>query len=222
MATEARAPSLKDRQRQERQDLILRVAGDLLAERGYNEVSLDEIAARVGISKGTIYLHFASKEDLVVALLEAGVETFARWLDETLRGPGAPREKLERVIERMSAETVNNPIATVMETTARQPELMARLAERRHEMRLLWEEPRRRLSEVIEAGKASGEFDPTLPTPLVLSVFMTLLSPHTSRRLVEREGMSQAEVVADLSRFFFKGLARPGTGCDTGAPPTGA
>src|SRR5581483_8243141 len=61
--------SLKERQRQEREQLILRAARELLMERGYHDMSIDEIAERVGISKGTVYLHFASKEDLVLALL---------------------------------------------------------------------------------------------------------------------------------------------------------
>ncbi|MFL5699301.1 MAG: helix-turn-helix domain-containing protein, partial [Ktedonobacteraceae bacterium] len=57
--------TLKERQRQEREALILQAAEEVLIEKGYHEMSMDEIAARVGISKGTVYLHFASKEDLV-------------------------------------------------------------------------------------------------------------------------------------------------------------
>ncbi len=55
--------SLKERQRREREELILQVAEEVLLEKGYYEASIDEIAARVGIAKGTVYLHFASKED---------------------------------------------------------------------------------------------------------------------------------------------------------------
>ena len=55
--------SLKDRQREERERLILEAAEELLAEKGYHEMSIDEIAARVGVSKGTVYLHFSSKEE---------------------------------------------------------------------------------------------------------------------------------------------------------------
>jgi AcrR family transcriptional regulator len=53
--------SLKDRQREERERLILEAAEELLAEKGYHEMSIDDIAARVGVSKGTVYLHFPSK-----------------------------------------------------------------------------------------------------------------------------------------------------------------
>ena len=62
---EARTGSLKERQREERAALILRAASDLLIEKGYHDASMDEIAARAGISKGALYLHFAGKEALL-------------------------------------------------------------------------------------------------------------------------------------------------------------
>src|SRR5579859_2936806 len=61
--------SLKEKQRQEREALILQLAEEVLMEKGYYETSIDEIAARVGIAKGTVYLHFPSKEDLTVAIM---------------------------------------------------------------------------------------------------------------------------------------------------------
>ena len=42
--------SLKEKQRQEREELILQAAEEVLAEKGYYETSIDEIAARVGIA----------------------------------------------------------------------------------------------------------------------------------------------------------------------------
>ena len=48
--------SLKEKQRQEREALILQAAEEVLMEKGYHETSIDEIAARVGIAKGTVYL----------------------------------------------------------------------------------------------------------------------------------------------------------------------
>src|SRR5579871_1033504 len=73
---------LKERQRLEREQLILEAADDLMLERGYHDTSIDDIAARVGISKGTVYHHFTSKEDLVVALLERGMRHLQATFDE--------------------------------------------------------------------------------------------------------------------------------------------
>ena len=76
--------SLKEKQRQEREALILQAAEEVLMERGYHETSIDEIAARVGIAKGTVYLHFPSKEDLVVAIFERDMQQLLQYIDLTM------------------------------------------------------------------------------------------------------------------------------------------
>ena len=47
---------------------ILSAAADLFAEQGYEQTSIDEIAKKADIAKGTFYYHFESKEDVVIAL----------------------------------------------------------------------------------------------------------------------------------------------------------
>ena len=61
--------SLREKQRQERQELILQAAEQVFTEKGYYDISLDEVAKRVGIGTATIYSHFSSKEDLMVAAI---------------------------------------------------------------------------------------------------------------------------------------------------------
>jgi AcrR family transcriptional regulator len=53
---------------------ILESAAQLFAERPYHEVRMDEIAARAGVAKGTLYLHFKDKEALYLALIEDGMK----------------------------------------------------------------------------------------------------------------------------------------------------
>src|SRR5256712_11178232 len=93
--------TLKERQRQEREALILQAAEEVLIEKGYHETSMDEIAARVGIAKGTVYLHFASKEDLVFALFERDLQKLQRALEEKIALTLAPRAKLEALLQVM-------------------------------------------------------------------------------------------------------------------------
>ncbi len=58
----------KQRELLEREELILDAAQTMLHQHGYNHLSMDRIAEAVEYSKGTIYNHFASKEDLVCSL----------------------------------------------------------------------------------------------------------------------------------------------------------
>lgn len=210
MTSVSRPPTLKERQRQEREALILRAAADLLAERGYHEMSLDDIAARVGISKGAIYLHFARKEDLVIALLEQGSTVFLRELETVLSSDDSPPDKLRAIIRQYSVDRSEHR-HLLLGAIFQNPEIQTRMAEWRCTMHRRWEEPRRRITEVVEQGKMSGDFDSTLPTPLLVSLLMSFLNPYGFRRLMTEEGMTREEVTQGLSKFFMKGISHDAT-----------
>src|SRR6266704_4879694 len=91
--------SLKEKQRKEREALILQAAEEVLMEKGYHETSIDEIAARVGIAKGTVYLHFPSKEDLVVAIFERDMQQLLQYIDTTLASLVTARGKMETIFD---------------------------------------------------------------------------------------------------------------------------
>ena len=62
-------PTLREQQLKLREDVILREVNALLAEKGYDLMTVDEVAARVGIAKPSLYKHFESKEALAAAAL---------------------------------------------------------------------------------------------------------------------------------------------------------
>jgi TetR/AcrR family transcriptional regulator, fatty acid metabolism regulator protein len=204
MATGPR--SLKERQREEREQLILRAADELLVEKGYHETSIEDIAERVGISKGTVYLHFPSKEDLVVALLERGMRYFICSIDATLASPATRRAKLQAIIEQMYGN-VSAQRFRLLGAIHQNPELRNVLAEKGHALAELRDGMAQRIAALLEEGKAAGEFDLTLPTPVMLIAFTSLLLPMGYQRLVVQQHMPLDEVVEHLSRFFFKGIA---------------
>ncbi|MEM9015773.1 MAG: helix-turn-helix domain-containing protein, partial [Verrucomicrobiota bacterium] len=63
--------AIADRKRREfeaREKMVVEHADELLLDRGYLGLNLDELADRVEYSKATLYHHFSSKEDLVLAV----------------------------------------------------------------------------------------------------------------------------------------------------------
>ena len=77
--------------------LVLDAAARLFRERGYEVTSMRDIAAAAGMLAGSLYYHFASKEDLLVAVYAEGVKRIGAAVEEALRGGGEPWERLERV-----------------------------------------------------------------------------------------------------------------------------
>jgi len=61
------------RRKEARPAELIAAALDLFVEKGFAATRLDEVAARAGVSKGTVYLYFASKEDLFKAAVREGV-----------------------------------------------------------------------------------------------------------------------------------------------------
>src|ERR1700730_17150352 len=91
-------PSLKERQRLEREELIIQAAEEVLLEKGYYETSMDEIAARVGIAKGTIYKHFPGKEDLVLGIFKRDMQALLQGIDEVIDKEQTPGAKLRALM----------------------------------------------------------------------------------------------------------------------------
>lgn len=220
MTIGAEGVSLRERQRQEREDLILRAAADLFLERGYHDTSMEDIAARVGIAKGTVYLHFTSKEDLALAFVTQGARRFASTLDTILASDETPHAKLEAIFDR-TFSAMGEGISQVMSTIFRNPEIVARMRERHDDMSAVWREPVRRLSEVLNEGKARGEFDPDMPTPVMVNLLMSLIARHRWESQTAPD-IPPAEVARLVKRFFFKGIApdRPATPVTRATPPS--
>jgi AcrR family transcriptional regulator len=84
--------------RQAVRDQILRTAADLFRERGYRATTLDDIAARLGMSKASLYTYFHAKEEMLAAISRQTIETFTRELSLVLRSDLAPEDKLRRVV----------------------------------------------------------------------------------------------------------------------------
>jgi AcrR family transcriptional regulator len=76
----------KAQERAARKKDIMEIALRLFAERDFHEVTVDDIAERVGLSKGTLYLYFENKEHLFMSILEDKTNEFYRRLSDAIGG----------------------------------------------------------------------------------------------------------------------------------------
>lgn len=72
----------------------LGVAHDLFAERGYAEVTMDEIAAEVGVTKPLLYNYFGNKERLYIACMERAGDALTRTVGEAVAATASPGDAL--------------------------------------------------------------------------------------------------------------------------------
>ncbi|MCX5894151.1 MAG: TetR/AcrR family transcriptional regulator [Deltaproteobacteria bacterium] len=76
---------------------ILAAARRLVQKLGAEAVTMEEIAAAAGVAKGTVYLYFHGKEDLIQALISQVGENMLAGIEAIVAGPGSPPEKIQQV-----------------------------------------------------------------------------------------------------------------------------
>jgi AcrR family transcriptional regulator len=84
--------------REDIRDLILDAVDALLARFGYKKMTMDDVAREVGIGKGTIYLHFPGKEELVLAHIDRIAARVVAGLREIAGSSDPPGKRLRRML----------------------------------------------------------------------------------------------------------------------------
>jgi AcrR family transcriptional regulator len=83
----------KERQKMERERLIIEIAARLLSRYGFQDLNLDELAEAIEYSKGTLYLHFKTKEDLVLAVATQALKLRTALLERSNAWVGSTRDR---------------------------------------------------------------------------------------------------------------------------------
>ena len=79
----------------ERREQLLAIGRELFAERGFAATSVEEIAARAGVSKPVVYEHFGGKEGVYAVVVDREMQRLLGLVSDALV-EGSPRQKLER------------------------------------------------------------------------------------------------------------------------------
>jgi AcrR family transcriptional regulator len=101
--------------RQDRADRILDTARDLLLSWGYRRVTIDELARRAGVGKGTIYLHWRSREEVFHAVSAREAAEMADAIVDGVRDDPA-EVALHRYLRRLFVEAMNRPVLRALYT----------------------------------------------------------------------------------------------------------
>ncbi|MGV1048075.1 MAG: TetR/AcrR family transcriptional regulator [Solirubrobacterales bacterium] len=155
-------------QRKSRRGEILQCFTEMVAERGYDEVSVRDVAEALGISKGTILHHFRSKEALLEQL---NADYMRRRLAEAadfLAEFEDPVDQLQLIVYQLMLTQQDDRAATVAFSReivrSAEEEMMAEVRAMRDEYSAL-------VIDIIRRGVAGGAFDEVDPQLTALQVF---------------------------------------------------
>lgn len=156
-------------------DAILDATGRLLARLGYKKMTIEGLAGEVGIGKGSIYLHFSSKEEIALSHIDRIIEQ----LKENLNIIAAKNISCEDRLKQMLVERVMFRFDSVQNYSQNLDDLLAQIRPKLLERRKRYFiEEARILARVIEEGKNTGVLageDPLESAKTLLSATNSLL-----------------------------------------------
>lgn len=172
LATSVRAK--RERRKEARPGELLAAALDLFVEKGYAATRVEEVAQRAGVSKGTLFLYFSSKEELFKAVVRENISgRFAEWGEELKTYEGNSEDLLRYCMtswwERLGATQASGIPKLIMSEAANFPELA-------HFFQQEVVQPGNALiQQVLQRGVARGEFRPVDPVYGVYSVLAHMI-----------------------------------------------
>ena len=171
---------------------------------GVKKTTLEDIGRAVGVSKAAVLYHFHSKEELIVAVIDAEYERFLGWLQEGIDRESTAEGKLHAfgflrfrfIGERMRAygEVTREILESVMPLVRQS---VARNRERELDL----------LRGILADGMASGEFAPGDPELMAVASLAALSGLYDAFILYDR-GDRIAEGLEQLFRLMMNGLRR--------------
>jgi AcrR family transcriptional regulator len=184
---------------------LLAAAASLLSERGYADCSVAAVAARAGVSTGSVYRYFPSKADLIVEVFRDLVGREVDAVERAAAGPGDRLDRIVAVVETFANRALKAPrlaYALLAEPVDAPVEAV------RLEFRRVFQQAFAvRVTEAVAGGVLPPQDAKTTAAALVGAVAEVLVGPLSA-------GVASADTVPNLVRFTLRAL-----GADDAAHP---
>ena len=200
-ATKPAKVSFKAQMLLAREDAIVQAVNRLLAEKGFDAMTVDEVAANVGIAKASLYKHFSSKEDLAAAAMVRVIGLAQAFL-ASLSPTAKPLDQLKAIARWMLQEQLKGEMPSLpSQNSTLRANLMANKAYLDGLMQIsdqigVW----------IEAAQADGSLNAKVPPLVVLYTLYSKACDPVPGFLKAGGQHSDEEIIAIVLATCFDGL----------------
>jgi AcrR family transcriptional regulator len=180
---------------------LIKVSTRLFAQHGYEATSVQQIVDAAGVTKGALYHHFASKDDLLYEVYHRVLGAQRARLDELAGGPGPADERLRAVI----ADAIESSVANLDELIVffRSQHLLP--AAQQKSVRAERRRYHDRVRDLVEEGQAAGVFSRDVPADVVVQFCYGAINQIGS--WYRHDGaLSATELGAQFDRLVLSGL----------------
>jgi TetR/AcrR family fatty acid metabolism transcriptional regulator len=194
-----------DERRSDKYQRILAAAIEVIAEHGFFQARVSEIAQCAGVADGTIYLYFRNKEEVLLAAISNAFSAFLELAQAELRSVHDPREQLRRLaLLHLTSLASDRKLATVFQTELRQSvRLLTQFSQ--HELKQYFD----LIRSVVRDGQQSGVFRAELSDKIVANCFFGALDEMVTSWLLSDHEYSLARAADAVVEVILRGVENP-------------
>lgn len=181
-------------------DEILEAAAQIISQKGYHAASMQDIARAVNLQKASLYHHVSNKQEILLVLLNRGLDLLTERLEEVVAQPTSPGEKLRRAMVtylQTMTEYDNLSAVLLLEHRSLEPELHECHIPRRDRFERIWRD-------LIQEGKDEGFFNcisPSLTARALLGVMNWTIT------WFRQDGpLTASQIAEEFAELFLNGL----------------
>jgi len=168
-------PALRQRRKEARPQELLDAALELFAEKGFAATRSEEVASRAGVAKGTLYLYYPSKEELLKAVISQRLSSqIAAAAETTEQFEGPTRVLMTEVLTEWWATVVDSPTSAVFKVIIGEVRNFPEIAD--FYAREVVEPGKQLIGRILQRGITRGEFRRDFDVPAaVLSIIFPMI-----------------------------------------------
>ena len=195
--------------REDKKARIMEAAISVFSRKGFPGATMDDVASEAGLGKGTLYLYFPSKEDLLKEILAGGLHILRERLQEIADDTGSARERLEAMahLELELICTNRDLVQFIVDGVGGLGEAFRGILMRSKREMI------ETVSGVVEDGIRRGEFGP-VNVDIFSQAFLGSIWSVASSVLEENPDFEPVEAARGIVEVFMSGAAKEPPRCD--------
>lgn len=193
--------SFKDQAFKLREDSILDATTGILATKGFDLMTMDDVANLIGISKPSLYKHFKSKEDLVGSTMVRLLDGASAQLEQ-LPDAFSAKEKLSALLEWALRVRLEGGMPFLPSTSAHVREMLMRNLKYVGKVLKL----NAQLEKLVQQAQKKGDLNPGMPTDVILYSYYARTCDPAVEYLQRFSKMSKDDIVKHMLQVCFEGM----------------